>query len=138
MTRLGLTRSVVIAALVASTLSILPARAAQAPTSLKTFPMAEAWVLDAGRGIAGFQGFELHFAARLTSSDAGVAGRVVAFSSDGFDLCTAITGPSGYAQCSAFGPGTVSAIATNRYQVTFDGDEQFLPSTATGDVLTVS
>lgn len=139
--RRGLTRAV-LAGLCVSTLGVLPAQATQAPTALKTYEMGEVWIADDERGIAGWeiQG-STSFRARLTSEGVGVAGKMIAFSSDGLALCNGVTDSSGVAECwggTGFGPGVAAALATDTYQATFDGDEQFLPSTASGPVIRFS
>lgn len=142
----GLVRRLAIAGLFASTFSLVPASATQAPTSLKTFEIAEVWVLSEGEGTLGgsVHGFEL--SARLTSGGVGVSGRSIAFSAQGSPVCTAVTTSSGWGTCRLWtgilnptvpAPGWAVALATNNYDASFAGDEQFLPSDASGPVVLI-
>jgi hypothetical protein len=74
--------------------------------------------------------------ARLTAYGAPVAGKTIVFSSEGSQLCTAVTDSSGNASCGAVLKTNVSyrSLQKSGYTATFAGDAQYLASSAGASV----
>jgi hypothetical protein len=74
--------------------------------------------------------------ATLTRTDtkAPLAGKLLTFSAGGRVVCRAMTNSVGLARCSGVAP-LIAATEAHGYAVTFGGDVVYLPSTATGVLL---
>jgi len=70
--------------------------------------------------------------ARLTAYGAPVAGRTIVFSSVDGQLCSAVTDATGAASCGAVIKTNVAyrSLQKNGYTASFNGDPQYLPSSA--------
>ncbi|MHB8328564.1 MAG: Ig-like domain-containing protein [Acidimicrobiales bacterium] len=82
--------------------------------------------------------FTLH--ATLTSKvlNAPLAGEPVVFSAGGSQLCSATTDASGEASCSPLptsAPALAALVLAQGYQVTYAGDSDYLPSTASAGLI---
>jgi uncharacterized repeat protein (TIGR03803 family) len=85
-------------------------------------------------------GLNLDFSADLVNISikpaAGIAGRSVVFTA-GTTRCTAMTDAAGHAQCSAALAATLAGILNLGYSGAFAGDQDYLPSSGSGSLVTL-
>ena len=96
-----------------------------------TMAASQAQISKARNGI-----YTTTVSAALTAYGAPVSGRTVVFSSAGAELCSSVTDSTGTASCGVVVKTNVAyrSLQKNGYTASFNGDSQYLPSSAHASV----